>query len=73
MRAEAYLVFVQREMHHTAPELKEFFTPIAVTPVLLDGIFDRLLGKAVFSSNVAMGRPLMKIARSRESCVSLRL
>jgi predicted xylose isomerase-like sugar epimerase len=46
--AESHFMLVQGEMHDTVAELKEFFTRIAVTLVLLNGILNRLPGETVF-------------------------
>ena len=45
--AHSYLALVDREVHRTAAELEQPFARIAVAPVLLDGILDRLFGEAV--------------------------
>jgi hypothetical protein len=43
----AHLGVVHSEMNHAAPELEELFARVAVAAVLLDGVLDGLLGKAV--------------------------
>jgi hypothetical protein len=45
--AHPNLGVVHSEMNHAAPELEELFARVAVSAVLLDGIFDRLLGEAI--------------------------
>ncbi len=47
VRTEAHLVVVHRKVHHAAPELEQPLARVAVALVLLDGVFDRLLGQAV--------------------------
>ena len=47
MRAEAHLVIVHREVRDAAAELEELLARVAVALVLLNGVFDRLLGEAV--------------------------
>ena len=44
---ETHLVVVHGEMCHTASKLEQLFARVAVALVLLDGVFDRLLGQAV--------------------------
>jgi hypothetical protein len=45
--AHPHLAVVDREVHHAAAELEQPFARVAVAPVLLDGIVDRLFGEAV--------------------------
>ena len=45
--AHPHLALVDREVHHAAAELEQPFARVAVAPVLLDGIVDRLFGEAV--------------------------
>ena len=47
LRAHPHFAVVHREMHDAAAELEQPLARIAVAPVLLDGILDRLLGQAV--------------------------
>ena len=48
MGTHANFFIINREMYHTAPEMKQEFTRIPVTLVLLDCIFNCLLGQVVF-------------------------
>ena len=47
MRAHPHLLVVHSEVHHAAAELEKQLARIAVALVLLDRIFDCLLGEAV--------------------------
>src|SRR5690242_1729817 len=47
MCAKTHFVFVQREVRDAPAELEKFLARIAVALVLLNGVFDRLLGEAV--------------------------
>jgi len=47
MRAETYLLVVYGEVHHATAELEQQLARVAVTLVLLHGVFDRLFGQTV--------------------------
>ena len=47
LRAKHHLVLIQREMRHAAAQFEELLAWVAVTAVLLDGVFDGLLREAV--------------------------
>ena len=47
MGAEHHLCVIHREVDHAAAEFEQLLARIAVALVLLDGVFDGLLGQAV--------------------------
>ena len=47
MGAELHPLVVDGEVHDAAAELEELLSRVAVAPVLLDGVLDRLFGQAV--------------------------
>ena len=47
MGAEHHLRVIDGEMNHAAAEFEQLLARVAVALVLLDGVFDRLLGQAV--------------------------
>ena len=54
--AEVHLLLVHREVRHAAPQLEEFLPGLAVPLVLLDGVFDGLLGEAVLQLEGGQGQ-----------------
>src|SRR5579872_6926877 len=48
MRAEAHLVFVEREMRDASAKREQLLSRVTVALVLLDSVGDRLLREAVF-------------------------
>ena len=73
VRAEPHLVVIHCEVDDAATELEELLARIAVALVLLTASSTVCLVRLFFSSKVAIGRPLMKSARSSARCVSSRL
>jgi hypothetical protein len=67
MRAHSHLVVVQSEMHYAAPELKQLFPWVAVAPVLLDRILNRLFGKAILQLESGDGKAVDKQAQVQRS------